>query len=80
LEILLYPNISKVGLAAYFAEVAQEGSEHNFDQVCYRAKIITMKAKPKQLAIADNHMLGKGKLKIKVHKQALRVMVNHPVA
>lgn len=79
MDLLTYPGVSAVGLAAYFAEVTDEGKAYGFHDVCYLTRKATIRAKPKQMAIADNRMLGKGSLKIKILKQALTVMVNVPI-
>jgi diacylglycerol kinase (ATP) len=74
LDISLYPNFSKAELMAYSTKTMNKDYTDNGKIQRYRAKKIIIKSSPKLDVMADGVMLGKGKVKIKIHPGALRVI------
>ena len=74
LDIATYPEFSKAQLVAYFAQVKEEGTADETRVQRYRARKLTIKTKPKMAVLADGVMMGKGKIKIRVRRGALRVI------
>jgi diacylglycerol kinase (ATP) len=78
LNVSFYPNTGKAELVEYFASV-RGGKQISSPKIeRYLVRAITIKSRPKQEAMADGIMLGKGTVKIKVRKGALRVMTAAP--
>lgn len=74
LDIATYPELSKAELLAYFAQVREEGQASDGKIQRYRARKIKVKSSPKMEVLADGTMLGKGTVKIKLRRRALRVI------
>ncbi len=75
LDVLIYPNLSKADLLAYYAKVMNEGSYEDGKIQSYRANKLEIKSSPKLNVMADGEMLGRGKVRVKVCPAALRVIV-----
>lgn len=78
LDVAVYPEFTKPELLAYFAQVREEGTasgligdESKIQR--YRVRKLKIKAKPKMAVLADGVELGKGTVKLRVLKKALRV-------
>jgi diacylglycerol kinase (ATP) len=80
LDIAVYPDFSKSELIAYFAMSAHEREVPDGKIQRYRARKIKIKTEPALEIAAEGIMLGKGKAKIKVLPQALRVIAPEPGA
>ena len=74
LDVSFYPDLGKVELLAYFESIMRRRSTGSAEIQRYRAKKIKIKTSPKQRALADGVLLGKGTVKIKVKRGQLRVM------
>jgi diacylglycerol kinase (ATP) len=79
LDVAVYPEFTKPQLMAYFAQVREEGvaaSKITVDESKvqrYRIRELKIKAQPKMAVLADGVELGKGAVKLRVLKAALRV-------
>ena len=78
LDIAVYPEFSKAGLLAYFANTANEGSTPDGTIQRYQARKIKVKTSPKLDVAAEGILLGKGTAWIKVLPGALRVIAPEP--
>ncbi len=78
LDIAVYPEFSKAGLLAYFANTANEGSTPDGTIQRYQARKIKVKTSPKLEVAAEGIILGKGTARIKVLPGALRVIAPEP--
>ncbi len=74
LDVSIYPNFTKAELLAYYARVMNEGYTENDKVQHYRVKKFEIKSKPPLDVNADAISLGKGNVKIKCLKGALRVI------
>lgn len=74
LDVSLYPNMSKTELLTYYASVMNQGSTENTKVQHYRVRKMDIKSKPPLQVNADAIDLGKGNVKIKCLKGALRVI------
>ena len=74
LDISVYPDFSKVELIRYYAAVMDGGYSGDGKVQNYQARKIKVEASPKLEVMADGVTLGKGTIKIKVRKNALRVI------
>jgi diacylglycerol kinase (ATP) len=74
LDVSIYTGFSKAALYAYLARVANDGHESDGHVERYRARRIKITARPRQSAVADSQLLGKGRVTIKVRRHALRVV------
>jgi diacylglycerol kinase (ATP) len=74
LDIAVYPGFSKAELFSYFGKVMNGGRTEDGKIQRYRAGSIKVKTRPELEVMADGVMLGKGRLKIKVQRGALRVI------
>ena len=74
LDIAVYPEFSKAQLVAYFAQVKEEGTADETKVQRYRARKLTIKTSPKLAVLADGVVFGKGGVKIRVRRRALRVI------
>jgi diacylglycerol kinase (ATP) len=74
LDLSIYPNFSKAELLAYYASVMNQGYTENDKVQHYRVSKIELKSKPALEVNADAIDLGKGNVKIKCLKGALRVI------
>ena len=74
LDISVYPDFSKVELIRYYAAVMDGGYSGDGKVQNYQARKIKVESSPKQEVMADGVALGKGTIKIKVLKNALRVI------
>jgi diacylglycerol kinase (ATP) len=79
LDVSVYPNFTKAELVAYYAAVMNEGYTENEKVQHYRVRKFELKSKPALAVNADAIELGKGDLKIKCLKGALRVIAPEPV-
>ncbi len=75
LDVSVFANLSKGRILAYFAAVSNGGESGETGLQRYRASKITIKGKPAQQVMADGVLLGKGKVKIKARRHALRVIL-----
>ncbi len=75
LDIAVYPEFSKTELFAYFGKVMNGGHTEDGKIQRYRAKKIEIETSPELEVMADGVMLGKGSLKVKVRRHALKVIV-----
>jgi YegS/Rv2252/BmrU family lipid kinase len=80
LDVAVYPDYSKAELLAYFAKTANEGETSDKTIQRYQARKIKVKTSPKLDVAAEGIILGKGTARIKVLKQALRVIAPEPGA
>ncbi len=78
LDVSVYPNFSKAELLAYFASVMNKGYSENEKVQHYRVRKFEAKTSPPLAVNADSVDLGKGNLKIKCLKAALRVLAPEP--
>jgi len=74
LDISVYPDFGKVELIRYYAAVMDGGYSGDGKVQHYQARKIKVKASPKMDVMADGVALGKGTVKIKIRKNALRVI------
>jgi diacylglycerol kinase (ATP) len=74
LDISVYPGFSKTELVGYYAAVMNGGYSENEKVQHYQARKLKIKASPKLNIMADGVALGKGNVKIKVCRHALRVI------
>ncbi|HLO32210.1 MAG TPA: diacylglycerol kinase family protein [Anaerolineales bacterium] len=74
LDISVYPDFGKVELIRYYAAVMDGGYSGDGKVQRYQARKIKVKTSPKLDVMADGVELGKGTVKIKVRKNALRVI------
>ena len=74
LDVSLYPNFSKAEVLAYYASVMNQGNTENDKVQHYRVSKLELKSKPPLEVNADAIDLGKGNVKIKCLKGALRVI------
>jgi diacylglycerol kinase (ATP) len=74
LDISVYPEFSKAQLAAYFAQVRDEGKADESKVQRYRASKLKIKTSPKMAVLADGVTLGKGTVSIRVRRRSLRVI------
>jgi YegS/Rv2252/BmrU family lipid kinase len=74
LDISVYPDFGKLELLRYYAAVMDGGYSGDGKVQHYQARKIKVKASPKLGVMADGVELGKGTVKIKVRKGALRVI------
>ena len=74
LDISVYPDFSKVELIRYYAAVMDGGYSGDGKVQHYQARKVKVKASPKMDVMADGVALGKGTVKIKIRKDALRVI------
>jgi diacylglycerol kinase (ATP) len=74
LDISVYPDFGKVELIRYYAAVMDGGYSGDGKVQNYQARKIKVKSSPKLDVMADGVELGKGTVKIKVRKNALRVI------
>ena len=74
LDISVYPDFGKVELLRYYAAVMDGGYSGDGKVQHYQARKIKVKSSPKLDTMADGVELGKGAVKIKVRKGALRVI------
>jgi diacylglycerol kinase (ATP) len=80
LDIAVYPGFSKAELLSYFAKSAHEGLTEDGKIQRYRARKVKIKTSPKLDVAAEGILLGKGKAKIKLLPQVLRVIAPEPGA
>ncbi len=74
LDVSIYPNFSKAELVTYYASVMNQGYTENDKVQHYRVHKFELKSKPPLEVNADAIDLGKGNIKIKCLKGALRVI------
>jgi diacylglycerol kinase (ATP) len=74
LDVSIYTGFSKAALYGYLARVANDGHGSDGHVERYRARRIKIAAQPRQSAVADSQLLGKGSVTIKVRRHALRVV------
>jgi diacylglycerol kinase family enzyme len=74
LDISVYPDFGKVELISYYAAVMDGGYSGDGKVQHYQARKLKVKASPKLNVMADGVALGKGTVKIKVRRGALRVI------
>lgn len=74
LEVRLYPGFSKAELVQYFASIMNGKTVADTRVQRYRARKVKIKADPPQEAVADNISLGRGTVKARVLRKALRVI------
>jgi len=74
LDISVYPDFGKLELLRYYAAVMDGGYSGDGKVQHYQARKIKVKSSPKLDVMADGVALGKGTVKIKVRKAALRVI------
>jgi YegS/Rv2252/BmrU family lipid kinase len=74
LDVSVYPDFSKVELIRYYAAVMDGGYSGDGKVQHYQARKIRVKTSPKLDVMADGVALGKGTVKIKVRKNALRII------
>lgn len=74
LDISVYPDFGKVELIRYYAAVMDGGYSGDGKVQRYQARKIKVKTSPKLDVMADGVALGKGTVKIKVRKNALRII------
>jgi diacylglycerol kinase (ATP) len=74
LDISVYPDFSKVELIRYYAAVMDGGYSGDGKVQHYQARKLKIKASANLEVMADGVVLGKGTVKIKVLKNALRVI------
>ena len=74
LDVSVYPGFGKLELLSYFSEVMSGGYSGTGKVQHYRARKIKVKSSPKLDVISDGVELGKGTVKIKIRKGALRVI------
>src|SRR5512142_3093719 len=74
LDISVYPDFGKLELIRYYAAVMDGGYSGDGKVEHYQARKMKIKTSPKQDVMADGIELGKGTVKIKVRKAALRVI------
>jgi diacylglycerol kinase family enzyme len=74
LDISVYPDFSKAELIRYYAAVMDGGYSGDGKVQNYQARKIKVKSSPKLNVMADGVELGKGTVKIKVRKNALRII------
>jgi diacylglycerol kinase (ATP) len=73
LDISVYPNFSKAEVLKYFANTSKEGAVPDGKLQRFRARKVKIKSSPKLEVAADGILLGKGKVTIKICRDALRV-------
>jgi diacylglycerol kinase (ATP) len=73
-DVSVYPNFTKPEIIAYYASVMNEGYSENDKVQHYRVSRFELKTKPPLEVNADGISLGKGDVKIKCLKGALRVL------
>jgi len=74
LDISVYPDFGKVELIRYYAAVMDGGYSGDGKVQRYQARKLKVESSPKLEVMADGVALGKGTVKIKVRKNALRVI------
>ncbi len=76
IDVNFYANMTKPGLGEYFlsTERGKRGDLMNPKVQHYQAKKLVIRCDPPQAVVADGQPLGKGTVKIKVLKHALRVV------
>ena len=74
LDISVYPDFGKVELIRYYAAVMDGGYSGDGKVQRYQASKLKVKSSPKLEVMADGVALGKGTVKIKVRKNALRII------
>ena len=74
LDISVYPDFGKVELIRYYAAVMDGGYSGDGKVQRYQARKLKVKSSPKLEVMADGVALGKGMVKIKVRKNALRII------
>jgi diacylglycerol kinase (ATP) len=74
LDISVYPGFSKAELVGYYAAVMNGGYSENEKVQHYQARKLKIKSSPKLNIMADGVALGKGTVKIKICRHALRVI------
>ncbi len=80
LDVSVYPSFTKAELVAYYASIMNEGYTENAKVQHYRVREFALKSKPSLAVNADGIELGKGDVKIKCLKGALRVIAPEPAA
>jgi diacylglycerol kinase (ATP) len=80
LDISIYPDFTKSELTAYFGKVMNQGHATDGSIQRYRTSKLKIKSRPKLEVMADGIMLGRGTVRIKVLKGALRVIAPKPGA
>jgi diacylglycerol kinase (ATP) len=74
LDVSVFAGFSKMDILAYFAEVSGEHSAGSGHVQRYQARKLKIRARPRQLVMADNQRLGKGTVTIQILPRALRVI------
>ena len=74
LDISIYPNFTKAEVLSYYASVMNQGYTENDKVQHYRVSKFELKSKPPLEVNADGMDLGKGNVKIKCLKGALRMI------
>jgi len=74
LDISVYPDFGKVELIRYYAAVMDGGYSGDGKVQRYQARKLKVKSSPKLEVMADGVALGKGTVKIRVRKNALRII------
>jgi diacylglycerol kinase (ATP) len=74
LDISAYPQFSKAELLQHFAQVRELGQSGDGKVQRYRARRVKVKTSPRMKVLADGTPLGKGTVKIKLLRHALRVI------
>jgi diacylglycerol kinase (ATP) len=74
LDVALFAGFNKAEILAYLAEISGERSEGSRNVQRYQARKVKIKARPRQLVMADNQRLGKGSVTIRIRPRGLRVI------